>query len=575
MDYLKQYNIWLESDKVDKETKDELLAISGNEREIKDRFYKHLEFGTGGLRGIIGAGTNRMNKYVIRRATQGIADYIKEFGGSEGMKRGVVIAYDCRHFSDVFALEAALVFAANGILVYLFDELRPTPELSFAVRHLGAIAGVNITASHNPPKYNGYKVYWEDGGQIPPHVSDVMLDYINKQPMFEASLMEKSQAQEKGLLKIIGEKVDQAFIDAAYKQVINKDAIERVGDTFKLIYTPLHGAANKPVRRILQKAGFKNILVVKEQELPDGSFPTVQSPNPENKECFELAIELAKRENVDLIIGTDPDGDRVGIVVRNKNGEYVTMSGNQVGAMLTHYILTAKAARGLLKENSAVVTTIVSTMMTKKICKKFGVKVFETLTGFKFIGEKILEFEKNNSYEYVFGFEESYGYLAGTHARDKDAVVTSMLIAEMAAYYAEGGKTLYEVMEDMYGEYGGFAEETVSITMEGFDGVEKIQAIMEKLRSEMPKEFGELKVREIRDYLNSTAYNLQDGGQRSLDLAKSNVMYFELSQNAAFIARPSGTEPKIKMYYLTAGETKQKADETLANVVAAVEKKLF
>ena len=575
MDYLKEYQAWLNSDSVDACEKEELAEISGNDKEIKDRFYRHLEFGTGGLRGVIGMGTNRMNKYVVRRATQGIADYINKFGGDEGKRRGVAVAYDCRYFSDLFALEAALVFAANGIKAYLFDELRPTPELSFAVRHLGAIAGINITASHNPAKYNGYKVYWEDGGQLPPHVSDVVLEYINNLPMFDIPSISKEEAEQKGLLEIIGSEVDDAFIDAVYTQSINPDAVKRMSDSFKLIYTPIHGAGNKPVRRILDKIGFKNVIVIKEQELPDSAFSTVKSPNPENKECFELAIKEAKEQDVSLIIGTDPDADRVGIVVRDSGGEYVTMSGNQVGAMLTNYILTAKKERGLLKDNSAVVTTIVSTKMTKKICDKFGVKTFETLTGFKFIGEKILEFETNGSYEYVFGFEESYGYLAGTHARDKDSVVTGMLIAEMAAYYAEKGKTLYEVMQELYAEYGGFAEDTVSITMEGFDGLEKIKNTMDKLRADKPKNIGEFKVLEIRDYQLGISYNLADGTEGKLDLPSSNVMYFALSDNAGFVARPSGTEPKIKMYYLISGDDKAQADDTLKRVKKAVDENLF
>lgn len=574
MDYLKEYENWLESDIADESTKNELMQIKGNDKEIKERFYKHLEFGTGGLRGIIGAGTNRMNKYVIHRATQGIADYILKFGGEDGRKRGVSIAYDCRYFSDLFALETALVFAANGIKAYLFDALRTTPELSFTVRHLGTIAGVNITASHNPSKYNGYKVYWEDGGQLPPHVSDAVLSVMNETPVFAPKTMDKDEAIQKGLLEIIGREVDDAFIEAVYKQAINTDVVKRMGEKYKLIFTPLHGTANIPVREILNKSGFKNVLVVKEQETPDSAFSTVESPNPENRECFELAIKMAEKENVDLIIGTDPDGDRVGIVVKNSQGEYVTLSGNQLGAMLTHYILTAKSERGELAPNSAVISTIVSTKMTEAICEKFGVTLFKTLTGFKFIGEKMLEFETNNSYKFVFGFEESYGYLAGDHARDKDAVVASMLVAEMAAYYAEKGKTLYEVIGDMYNQYGGFAEETTSITMEGVDGLAKIKEIMQSLRNDKPEKIGEFNVLAIRDYKTGIRYDLVKGEETKLDLTTSNVMYFELSDGASFVARPSGTEPKIKLYYLAQGTTEADAKEILIKIKNAVEKSL-
>ncbi|MDR0406298.1 MAG: phospho-sugar mutase, partial [Clostridiales bacterium] len=569
MNEMKEYERWLAADAVEDGAKEELRAIAGDGKEIKERFYKHLEFGTGGLRGILGAGTNRMNKYVVRRATQGIADYISKHAGEDAKKRGVVIAFDCRHFSDLFALETALVFAANGIKAYLFDALRPTPELSFAVRHLHAVAGVNITASHNPSKYNGYKVYWEDGGQIPPHISDAVLSVINDIPMFAPKTVSQAEAASAGLLEIIGKEVDDAFIEAVAQTSVNGDAVRRVSDTFKLIYTPLHGAGNKPVRAILKKAGFAHVFIVKEQEQPDGAFPTVASPNPENRECFDLAVQLARREGVSLIIGTDPDADRVGIAVRDSGGEYVTLSGNQVGAMLTHYILTAKKERGTLAANSAVVSTIVSTKMTRAICGAFGVTLFETLTGFKFIGEKIHEFETNHSYEYVFGFEESYGYLAGTHARDKDAVSASMLIAEMAAYYAARGESLYDVMNGLYARYGGFSEETVSVTMEGVDGLAKIRETMQRLRNGTPRNIGGFDVLAVRDYKAGTRRDLVSGTETALELPVSDVLYFELSDGAGFVARPSGTEPKIKLYYLTQGETKTRADAVLAKVKAA------
>jgi phosphoglucomutase len=570
MDYLKEYNAWIKNSLMDDETKNELMKIKEDEREIKERFSKHLEFGTGGLRGIIGAGTNRMNKYVVRKTTQGIADYIAKYAGEEGKKRGVVMAYDCRCFSDLFAFEAASVMVANGIVVYLFDSLRPTPELSFAVRHLKAIAGINITASHNPASYNGYKVYWEDGGQLPPHVSDVVLEMINKAPLFSPKIMSRQQMQKSGLFNIIGQAVDDAYTEAVYKQAINKYAAKQAGDKFKLVYTPLHGAGNIPVRTILKKAGFNNVLVVKEQEQPDGSFSTVKSPNPEERESFELAILLAKKHDANLIIGTDPDGDRVGVVVRNRSGEYVMLSGNQVGALLAHYILASKKENGSLPENAAVISTIVSTKMTEKICEKFNVKLFNTLTGFKFFAEKILDFEKTQSYKYIFGFEESYGYLAGDHARDKDAVVTSMLIAEMAAYYYGQGKTLLEVMEDLYKEYGGFAEETISIKMEGIDGIARMKDMMQQLRNNIPEKIASFDVIAVRDYKASIRYDMVHKAETKLDLPTSDVLYFELSEGANFVVRPSGTEPKIKLYYLVEGKTPHMAKEVLERTKKAV-----
>jgi len=574
MDSIKQYQNWLNSPAVDEATKAELRSIESDETEINERFYKHLEFGTGGLRGIIGAGTNRMNNYVVRRATQGIATYIAN-NGEDLKKRGVAIAYDSRHFSDEFALQAALVFCANGIKAYLFDELRPTPELSFAVRHLGAIAGIVITASHNPSAYNGYKVYWEDGGQLPPSVSDKVLETINEIGMFDVKTMSKDEAIKSGLLQIIGKEVDDAFINAVYKQAINKEIVKRVADTFKLIYTPIHGTGNKPVRAILEKSGFKNVLIVKEQEMPDGAFPTVKSPNPEEKSCFDIAIKMAKENDVALIIGTDPDADRMGIVVKNKNGEYVTMTGNQVGAMLANYILTAKKENGTLPQNAAIISTIVSTKMARAIADSFGVKYFETLTGFKFIGELIYEFECNNSYEYMFGFEESYGYLAGTHARDKDAVVASMLVAEMAAYYSEKGMTLYDAMQELYAKFGGFAEETVSITMEGAQGIAQIGAIMQRIRDDKPSTIGEFSVLAIRDYKSGIRYDIENGTEGETGLPTSDVLYFELSNGVSFVARPSGTEPKIKLYYLTTGADEDMAKDILEKAKKAVNEAYF
>ena len=537
MDWLKEYKRWQEN--ADDETKKELEDLS--EEEIKDRFYRHLEFGTGGLRGVIGAGTNRINRYIVARATKGLAEYIIE-NKSDASKESVVIAYDSRNFSKDFAKTAADVLSFNGIKTYLFDELRPTPELSFAIRYKNATAGIVITASHNPAKYNGYKVYWSDGGQIPPEIARKILDKINSIDVFDVA--EDSNEQ---LIEYVGEEIDDAYIENVYMQSVNPDVKK---DNFKLVYTPLHGSGNIPVRRILKMSGFENVIVVESQEKPDGNFPTVKSPNPENKECFDIAIDLAKQNNVDLIIGTDPDSDRMGIVVKNRAGEYVTMTGNQVGIMLLDYILSSRK----LPENPAVVTTIVSTRMADLICEKYGTKLFRTLTGFKFIGEKIYEFERDNSFTFMFGFEESYGYLKGTYCRDKDAVVASMLTAEMAAYYSTKGLTLYEVMNNLYKQYGGYYEELESITFEGIEGANKIKEIMRLFRESTPKKIGKCKIEKLTDYLKDT------------DLPKSDVLYFELDNDVHFVVRPSGTEPKVKIYYLSKGVTfedaKIKATET-------------
>lgn len=554
MEYRKEYEIWLE--KADEETRSELLAIT-DEKELEDRFYKNLEFGTGGLRGVIGAGTNRINRYVVRRATQGLADYMKSYG-EESCKRGVSIAYDSRRFSDIFALEAALVLAANGIKAYLFEGLRPVPELSFTVRHLHTLAGIEITASHNPKKYNGYKVYFEDGGQLPPHVSDKVLEYINKIDPFTVPTISREEAMEKGLLVMLGEEVDNAYLSEVLKQQICPD-IDK--SDFSMVYTPLHGSGNIPVRRALQMAGFENILLVEEQLEPNGEFPTVNVPNPENADCFDLAVELAKKQSVDLIIGTDPDCDRVGVMVRSSSGDYVTLTGNQVGALLTDYIITQRKAQGTLPNNGAVISTIVSTKMTSAICKANGVDFLEVLTGFKFIGNEIYRFEQEGCNTYLFGFEESYGYLAGTHARDKDGVVGSLLIAEMSVYYAKQGKTLYDAMEELYARYGYFLEKTVSITKDSMDGLAEIQAIMTSLRENTPAELGGKKVTAWRDYQSSKRY--EGGKEEVLTLPRSNVLYFELEGGSAFVARPSGTEPKIKLYLLTTGNTKEEAQTLL------------
>lgn len=546
IDYKAEYKEWMQ--KANEAMRAELENLSDN--EIKDRFYRHLEFGTGGLRGVLGAGINRMNEYIVARATKGLADYITE-NSNDITNESVVIAYDSRNFSEAFAKKAAAVLSGCGVKTYLFDELRPTPELSFAIRYLNATAGIVITASHNPAKYNGYKIYWSDGGQIPPHVADSILEKINNIDVFDVNA-----DADYSMIEIIGKDVDDAYIESVYAQSVNPNLDK---ENFKLVYTPLHGSGNKLVRRILDKSGFKNVLIVKEQELPDGNFPTVTSPNPENKECFDMAISLAKQNDVDLIIGTDPDSDRMGIVVKNKNGDYVTMTGNQVGIMLLDYILSSNK----LPQNSAVVTTIVSTNMADIVCSNYGVKLFRTLTGFKFIGEKIYEFEKTNDYTYIFGFEESYGYLKGTYARDKDAVVASMLTAEMAAYYAQKNMTLYEVMQSLFDKFGGYYEELQSITFEGIEGAQKIRDIMSLFRNNTPEKIGEYKVNNLTDYLGDTP------------LPKSDVLYFELDNNVDFVIRPSGTEPKVKIYYLAKGKTYEEAklnSDSVKNAVNAIMK---
>lgn len=523
MNYRQEYLRWMEN--ADEATRNELFSLT-DEQEKEDRFYRKLEFGTGGLRGVIGAGTNRINSYVVAGATQGLAAYIKKHGIAA---QGVVIAYDSRNFSRKFAETASRVLNANGIKTYLFDELRPTPELSFAVRYLSAAAGIVITASHNPAKYNGYKVYWSDGGQIPPEIAAKILEEINKVDEFGVQCAADSDLQ-----MVIGSEVDEAYLERVYEQAVNP-----VSHSVKIVYTPLHGSGNKLVRKILRKAGFDEVSVVKEQEKPDGNFPTVTSPNPENRESFTLALKLAEAEHADLIIGTDPDSDRVGVMVRNRDNEYIALTGNQVGVLLANYILSSIKLTG----NEAIVSTIVSTRMIRPLTEYYKVRYFDTLTGFKYIGEKIHEFEKNQKEQFLFGFEESYGFLKGTYCRDKDAVAASMLIAEMTAYYAERGLTLPEMMERLYCQFGGFYEEQQSIIFEGMDGSGRIQEIMVSLRQNEFQDIGGIQVVHITDYMQPT------------NLPKADVLCFELKNQVNILIRPSGTEPKLKIYYLSRGET--------------------
>lgn len=553
MDSLSKLNFWLENDYFDQDTKNELLSIKDDAKEVEDRFYKSLEFGTGGLRGIIGAGTNRMNIYTVRVASQGLANYIKNLGKQD---QGIVIAYDSRFMSPEFSLEAAKVFCANGIKAYLFDELRPTPQLSFAVRYLKAAAGIVVTASHNPKQYNGYKVYGDDGGQLSLDGSNAVIDEINEiSDITKVNTISKEAAIEKGLLEIIGSSVDDAYIAMLKTLQVNKDAAAKVADSFKIVYTPLHGAGNKPVRRILSENGFKNVIVVKEQELPDSQFSTVKSPNPEEKSAFELAIKLAAENNVDLIIGTDPDSDRVGVVVRKNDGEYTTLTGNQTGCLLLEYILSAMKETGKLPNNGFVVKTIVTTELSRVIAKYYNVELVEVLTGFKFIGEQIMLRDEKGDQKYLFGFEESYGYLAGTDVRDKDAVVASMLIAEMAAYYKAKGISLYDALINLFEKYGYYIEGISSFTLEGKDGVTKIKAAMSTMRTAKYKSIGDLKVKAIRDYQNSDRYVIADGATEKITLPPSDVLYFEMEDGSWFCVRPSGTEPKIKIYYGVSDKT--------------------
>ena len=568
MDSASKMKFWLESDYFDKETKNELLGLKDNEKEIEDRFYKNLEFGTGGLRGIIGAGTNRMNIYTVRVASQGLADYIKETGTQDS---GIVIAYDSRFMSPEFSLEAAKVFCANGIKTFLFDELRPVPELSFSVRYLKAAAGVVVTASHNPKQYNGYKVYGEDGGQLPLEAANTVINYINKiEDITTVKTISKEEAIEKGLLKIIGSEIDDAYNENLKQLCINKDAVEKVADTFKIVYTPLHGTGNKPVRRILKEIGFKNVLVVKEQELPDSEFSTVKSPNPEERSAFEIAIKLATENNVDLIIGTDPDSDRVGVVVRKNDGQYEVLTGNQTGCLLMEYILSALKENGKLPTNGFVVKTIVTTELTRAIAKNYDVELLEVLTGFKFIGEQIKLRDEEGDQKYLFGFEESYGYLAGTNVRDKDAVVASMLIAEMAAYYKLKGMSLYDALISLFEKYGYYLEGINSFTLEGKDGLTKIKDAMKSMRNTKYSSFGDFKIKAIRDYQNGIRTVIADGTVEKLTLPESDVLYFETVDGSWFCVRPSGTEPKIKIYYGVSEKTLELAKQKLQNLTNSV-----
>nr|WP_297767047.1 phospho-sugar mutase [uncultured Butyrivibrio sp.] len=575
-DAQKQLEYWLNDSYFDDETKQELMAIRNDEAEVEDRFYRELEFGTGGLRGVIGAGTNRMNKYVVRKATQGLANYIKKNGGPDAAKKGVAISYDCRRFSPEFADETALCLAANGIKAYVSDILRPTPELSFALREFGCIAGVMVTASHNPPEYNGYKVYWQDGAQItPPHDTGIISEVVAITDYHEVKTMSKEDAIAQGLYVSFGQEIDDKYMVELKKQIIHQDVIDEMAEKFTIVYSPFHGTGNLPVRRVLKELGFKNVFVVPEQELPDPDFTTLDYPNPEDPKAFELALKLAKEKDADIVLATDPDADRLGIYAKDtKTGEYVAFTGNMSGMLIGDYILRERQATGTMPANPAFVTTIVTTNMAKTVAKKYGLHYIEVLTGFKYIGEQIKLFEENGqSYNYVFGLEESYGCLAGTHARDKDAVVAVMMLCELAAFYKKQGKSVWDAMIDMYEEYGYYKEGQYSITMKGKEGAEQIAALMDRLRKNPPKEFGRWTVEEFRDYKTGKTLDMASGKEGQTGLPTSNVLYFALNDDAWCCARPSGTEPKIKFYMGVKGKDladAEKLQNELTDAVKAV-----
>ena len=569
MDYKKVYETWCTDTYFDEETRAELKALEGNEEEIQDRFYRQLEFGTGGLRGVIGAGTNRMNIYTVRQATQGLANYIIHENGQD---KGVAIAYDSRRMSPEFAKEAALCLNANGIQAYLFDSLRPTPELSFAVRKLGCIAGIVVTASHNPREYNGYKVYWEDGAQItPPHDKNILAEVAKVTDFGMIKTMSEKEAAEKGLFHIIDSSVDDAYMEELKKQSIHPDLIGKVSKDIKIVYTPLHGTGNVPVIRVLKELGFEQVYIVKEQEAPDGAFPTVAYPNPEDSKAWELALKLAKEVDADIVLATDPDADRLGVYAKDlKTGEYVSFTGNMSGALIAEYILREKTAKNEMPENPALIETIVSTDMLKAIAKEYNVALIEVLTGFKFIGEQIKLFEQNNSHNYVFGMEESYGCLAGTYARDKDACVAVMMLCEVAAYYKTQGRTLCDAMEEMYRKYGYYQEGLATVTKKGMDGAKQIETLMAEQRENPPKELGGYQVLRVRDYKEDKVTDMQTKQETKTGLPISNVIYYELEDNAWCCVRPSGTEPKIKYYFGVKGDSVADAKEKLDRLKNAI-----
>lgn len=561
MDYKNNYEMWLNSPYFDEQTKNELLGIKDDEKEIQDRFYKNLEFGTGGLRGIIGAGTNRINIYTVRRATLGISNYIMKTQGEEGKKKGIVIAHDSRYMSREFCIEVAKTLSAYGVKAYIFKELKPTPELSFAVRYLKCAMGIVITASHNPKEYNGYKVYDSDGGQICIDMANDIIAEVNKIDDYSIiKTLDFEEALSKNLITILDNEVEDEFIKAVKKQVLRQNIIDEYGKKLKIIYTPIHGTGNKPVRRVLNECGFENVTVVKEQELPDSNFSTVKYPNPEEKSVFNIAIEMAKSNGADLIIGTDPDCDRVGVVVKDSSGEYVVLNGNQVGSLLVRYIVEGLVKENKLpKNNPTIIKTIVTSELGAKIAKAYNVDCLNTLTGFKFIGEKINSFEESNDRSFIMGYEESYGYLIGTHARDKDGVVSSLMICEMAAYYSSKGMNLYEALIDTYNKFGYYKEDLKSVTLKGIDGIKKIKEMMLYFRSVKIDNVADVKVDKILDYKNGVD-----------DLPKSDVLKFLLEDGSWIAIRPSGTEPKIKFYFGANSDNQEDVEFKLKNLISYI-----
>ncbi len=563
MDYKTNYEKWCQDSYFDEDTRNELLALKGNDAEIQERFYKELEFGTGGLRGIIGAGTNRMNVYTVRKATQGLANFIIKEGGQN---KGVAIAFDSRHMSPEFADEAALCLAANGIKAYRFDSLRPTPELSFALRTLGCIAGIVVTASHNPPEYNGYKVYWEDGAQITyPKDEQIITEVKNVTDFHAVKTMDKEEAEKAGLYQVIGKEIDDKYIEELKKLVVHPEIIKEVGKDLKIVYTPLHGTGNLPARRVLKELGFENVYVVPEQELPNGDFPTVSYPNPEAAEAFTLALKLAKEVDADVVLATDPDADRLGVYAKDsKTGEYVSFTGNMSGMLICEYIMSEKQKLGTLPANGALIKTIVTTNMADEVAKYYNMKLIEVLTGFKYIGEQIKLFEQNHEHEYVFGFEESYGCLVGTHARDKDAIVAVMELCEAAAFYKKQNLTLWDQMINIFEKYGYFREGLETITLKGISGTEQIKQMMDKMRNNPPTQLGEYKVLSVRDYKKEQIMNMETKEVSGTGLPVSNVLYYDLPDGAWCCVRPSGTEPKIKFYFGVKGSSFDDANQKLA-----------
>ena len=566
---MKIYQEWLSNPYFDEATKEELRAIEGNENEIKERFYMDLEFGTAGLRGIIGAGINRMNIYVVRRAPQGLANYIIKQGAAD---KGVAIAYDSRHMSPEFAMEAAMTLAANGIKAYKFESLRPTPELSFAVRELGCVAGINITASHNPPEYNGYKVYWEDGAQFtPPHDKGVTEEVLAIEDLSTVKTTDEASATAAGLYQVIGQEIDDKYIAQVKAQVVNQKAIDEMQDQITIVYTPLHGTGNIPARRVMKEIGFTHVYVVPEQELPDGDFPTVSYPNPEAKEAFELGLKLAKEKNADLVLATDPDADRLGVYVKDtKSGEYIPLTGNMSGSLLCEYVLSQKQAAGKIPADGQVVKSIVSTNLIDAVAKAYGAELIEVLTGFKWIGKQILKNETTGHGTYLFGMEESYGCLIGTYARDKDAISATAALCEAAAYYKQKGMTLWDAMIAMYEKYGYYKDAVKAIGLSGIEGLAKIQSIMETLRNNTPTEVGGYKVTSARDYKLDTIKDMATGEVKPTGLPSSNVLYYDLEDGAWICVRPSGTEPKIKFYFGVKGTSLEDAEEKENALGAAV-----